>query len=102
MFISTLSFSQDSTKNISEGIEKLLDLYAKAVKKLDNHDIEGAYTDANEIINSDPNLAKAYGLRGYINYFFKKSPESAIADFYYTDSIKSDKCKSLSLSGLFL
>lgn len=81
MFISTLSFSQDSLKYVSQGIDKTLDLYTNAVKKLENHDIEDAFNDANEIINSAPNFAKAYGLRGYINYLYKKRPELAIADY---------------------
>ena len=48
MFISSLSFSQET--KVSPDKEKLNILYTKAVEKLENKDIDGAFIDAKEII----------------------------------------------------
>ena len=57
------------------------DMYNKAIAKLNNKDFEGAYSDVNQIINSDPNFIKAYHLRGYLALNYKRNPEVAIKDF---------------------
>jgi len=59
----------------SEGYYKL------AVEKFNNNDFEGAYSDADKIINENPNFSQAYSLRGYLTLYYKKNPEIAIKDF---------------------
>lgn len=68
------SNSNDSPDNINER-------YNKAVAKLKNKDFDGAYSDVNQIINSDPNFVMAYNLRGYLSLNYKRNPEIAIKDF---------------------